>query len=234
MKKSLAILVVFCLSACAELQTIAENMPQTGYGVSNTEIANGLKQALEAGITRQVTKLAEENGFYGNELVRIVLPKELQDMENALRKFGLGSLADKGIKALNDAAEDAVGEAIPIFVDAVEGMTFDDAKNILLGDDRAATTFLETRTDQALYNKFSPVIQNSFQKVGADKIWASIINEYNKIPLADNVNPDLTDYVTMQALDGVYTMIAVEEKEIRNNIGARTTKLLQKVFALQD
>src|SRR5690606_23539413 len=108
-----------------------------------------------------------------------------------LRDFGLGSLADKGIKALNTAAEDAVGEAIPIFVNAVEGMTFTDAKNILLGDDRAATTFLETRTDQALYNKFSPVIKNSFQKVGADKIWTSIINEYNKIPLTDNVNPDL-------------------------------------------
>lgn len=234
MKKIFLIGLVFFLSACAELQSIAENLPDDGYGISQTEIGNGLKEALRIGITQQVTKLSKENGFYGNQLVRIGLPEELQKVEKGLRNIGLGSLADKGIQALNDAAEDAVGEAIPIFMDAVKGMTFSDAKNILLGGEQAATNYLETKTNAALYNKFNPIIQNSFAKVGANQVWSNLISRYNKIPFTENVNPDLTDYVTTQALGGVYKMIAVEEKDIRSNIGARTTDLLRKVFALQD
>ena len=234
MKKLLTILLIFNLTACAELQTIAENLPDNDYGISENEIGNGLKQALRVGITQQVTKLSNDNGFYGNQLVRIALPEELQKVENTLRDVGLGKLADQGIKALNDAAENAVGEAVPIFIDAVEGMTFNDAKNILLGGDRAATSYLENKTTQSLYNKFEPIIQNSFAKVGADQIWNNLIMQYNKVPFTDNVNPNLTDYVTQEALSGVYTMIAVEEKEIRNNIQSRTSDLLRRVFALQD
>ena len=147
---------------------------------------------------------------------------------------GLGSLADSGLKALNRAAEDAVKEATPIFVSAVKDITFTDAKNILLGDDSAATNYLTTKTQTALYDKFRPVIQNSFSKVGADQIWTNLITKYNTLPLTNNVNPDLTDYVTSEALEGVYTMIALEEKEIRNKISSRSTDLLKKVFALQD
>lgn len=234
MRKITILSLFFCFFACAELQSISENLPQSGYGLSQTDIANGLKQALEKGVTQEVTKLAKENGFYANELVRINLPEELQKVEKALRDIGMGNLADKGVQALNNAAEDAVSTAIPIFMDAVKDMSFTDAKNILLGDDRAATTYLESRTNTALYNEFSPIIRNSFEKVGADKIWSNIITQYNKIPFTENVNSNLTDYVTGEALKGVYTMIAVEEKEIRNNFEARTTDLLQKVFALQD
>lgn len=234
MKKIFLIALIFQLSSCAELQTIAENMPDSGYGISQTEIGNGLKQALRIGVTQQVTKLANENGFYGNDLVRIALPEELQKVESTLRDIGLGSLADEGIKALNAAAGDAVQTAIPIFVDAVEGMSFTDAKNILLGDNNAATTYLENRTNRALYNEFQPIINNSFTKVGADKIWKNLIVRYNQIPFTNDVNPNLTDYVTQEALKGVYTMIAVEEKEIRTNLGSRTTDLLRRVFALQD
>lgn len=234
MKKIFLIFLVFSLSACAELQTIADNLPDSGYGLTQTEIGDGLKQALQIGITQQVTKLAKDNGFYGNSLVRIALPSELQKVEKTLRDIGLGSLADEGIKALNNAAEDAVGEAVQIFVNAVKGMSFTDAKNILLGGDRSATSYLENKTTTSLYNKFEPVIQNSFAKVGADQIWSKIISEYNKIPFTENVNPDLTDYVTQEALKGVYTMIAVEEKDIRNNLQSRTTDLLRRVFALQD
>ncbi|HAT65897.1 MAG TPA: DUF4197 domain-containing protein, partial [Flavobacteriaceae bacterium] len=141
---------------------------------------------------------------------------------------------DEGLKILNRAAEDAVKEATPIFVDAVKGITFADAKNILLGPDNAATTYLEGKTQSALYAKFNPVIQNSFAKVGADQIWNNIITTYNSIPLVNKVNPDLTDYVTNEALKGVYTMISVEEKNIRTKVSSRTTDLLRKVFVLQD
>lgn len=197
-------------------------------------IGNGLRQALDFGIDKQVSKLTKRDGFYKNPLVKILLPQELQKVDKALRDIGLDNLADEGLKILNRAAEDAVKEATPIFVDAVKGITFNDAKNILLGPDNAATSYLENRTNKALYDKFNPVIQNSFSKVGADQIWTNIINKYNTIPFVESVNPDLTDYVTNEALKGVYKMIAVEEKNIRTKINSRTTTLLKQVFALQD
>ncbi|WGF91192.1 DUF4197 domain-containing protein [Aequorivita marisscotiae] len=223
----------FALISCAELQQVVNTLP-TQTGTDPTMIASGLRQALNFGIEKQVSKLTKENGFYSNKLVKIMLPAELQKVDQTLRDIGLGSLADQGIKALNRAAEDAVKEATPIFVTAVKQITFTDAKNILLGPDNAATNYLEQRTNTALYAKFNPVIKRSFSKVGADQIWTNIINRYNAVPFVAKVNPDLTDYVTNEALNGVYKMISIEEKDIRNNIAARTTTLLRQVFALQD
>lgn len=236
MKKIIAVLILFSLVSCAELQGVIDGLPgESGLpGIDNQMIGNGLKQALDFGIDKQVTKLTSTDGFYKNELVKILLPEELQKVDNTLRAIGLGKLADEGIKALNRAAEDAVSEATPIFVDAVKQITFNDVRSILLGTDDAATQYLEGKTNAALYNKFNPVIKNSFAKVGADQIWTNLITKYNDLPLTNNVNPDLTDYVTQQALQGVYTMIAVEEKEIRTKTQSRTTDLLKRVFALQD
>lgn len=233
-KKILVCIIAFQLFACGELQQVVNQLPQGSTGISNDMIAQGLRQALDKGIEQQVSKLEKENGFFTNQLVKILLPEELQKVDKTLRDIGLGSLADEGLKVLNRAAEDAVGEATPIFVNAVKGITFTDAKNILLGSDNAATKYLTTATQKELYAKFNPVIKNSFARVGADRIWTNLINKYNSIPLTQNVNPDLTDYVTQEALKGVYTMIAVEEKEIRTKVSARTTDLLQKVFRLQD
>lgn len=235
MKKSLFILLaIFTLNACAELQGVVNSLPQGGGILSNTDIAAGLRQALDLGIEKQVSTLTKTDGFYKNELVKIFLPAELQKVDKGLRDIGLGNLADEGLKALNRAAEDAVKEATPIFVNAVKEMTFADAKNILLGTDDAATQYLTSRTKTSLYDKFHPVINKSFAKVGADQIWSNLINKYNAIPFTSKVNPDLTNYVTDEALKGVYTMIAVEEREIRNKVGARSTDLLRRVFALQD
>lgn len=234
MKKIVVLLTLFTLNSCAELQGVVDSLPQGGGVLSNTDIAAGLRQALDLGIEKQVAKLTKTDGFYGNDLVKILLPAELQKVDKGLRDIGLGNLADEGLKVLNRAAEDAVKEATPIFVNAVKEITFDDARNILLGDDAAATLYLTRKTQRSLYDKFQPVINNSFSKVGADQIWQNLINRYNAIPFTSNVNPDLTDYVTEQALKGVYTMIAVEEKEIREKVGARSTDLLRRVFALQD
>lgn len=231
MKKFLALFIVFSLFSCAEMQQVLSQLPQP---VSEADIANGLRAALDKGIETQVQKLTLEDGFYRNELVKILLPEELQKVDAGLRKVGLGNLADQGLKLMNRAAEDAVKEAIPIFAGAVREMTFADARNILLGTDNAATNYLVDKTQTQLYQKFNPVIQQSFSKVGADKIWDNLITRYNQLPLTNDVNPDLTDYVTQEALNGVFTMIALEEKEIRNNVGARSTALLKKVFALQD
>ncbi len=234
MKKILLLLLIPVLTGCAELQDIANQMPGGGYGITNAEIASGLQQALDQGIDKQVTKLTQEDGFFRNELVRITLPPELQKVDKTLRDVGLSSLADEGLKVLNRAAEDAVKEATPIFVNAVKEITFTDARNILLGSNTAATTYLNQKTEQQLYSKFNPVITNSLDRVGATQVWTNIIDRYNALPLTSKVNPDLPDYVTREALSGVYTMIAIEEQEIRANIASRTTQLLQRVFALQD
>ena len=233
MKKVLILAMAISLSGCAEMQQVLSQLPQT-QTMGGVDIAGGLKEALNNGISKQVTKLTATDGFYKNQAVKILLPEELKKVDSGLRKIGLGSLADEGIKVLNRAAEDAVKEATPIFVDAVKNMSFTDAKNILMGNENSATNYLQNSTSTALYGKFNPVIQNSFSKVGADKVWTNIINKYNSIPLVKKVNPDLTDYVTNQAMNGVFKMVAVEEKNIRTNLNSRTSVLLQKVFAMQD
>lgn len=234
MKRTLLCFSVFLVLGCTELQQVVNQLPQGTPGIGNAKIAQGLRDALNLGIEKQVNKLALKDGFFKNELVKIVLPDELKKVDKTLRDIGLGNLADEGLRVINRAAEDAVKEATPIFVDAVKGITFADARQILLGADNAATGYLERSTSTKLYNKFNPIIKSSFNKVGADRIWKNIITKYNDLPFTNDVNPDLTDYTTSEALDGVYTMIAIEEKEIRTKISSRTTDLLRRVFALQD
>lgn len=235
MKKFVSITAAFAFSfvlvSCAELQQVANQFPELSQ---NLDINGGLKEALNNGISKQVSKLTALDGFYKNQAVKILLPEELQRVDKTLRKIGLSSLADDGIKMLNRAAEDAVKESTPIFLDAIRGMSFNDAKGILMGNESSATVYLQTTTASPLYAKFNPVIKNSFAKVGADKVWTNIITKYNSIPLVKKVNPDLTDYTTNKALEGVFKMIAVEEKNIRTNISSRTSDLLRKVFAMQD
>jgi hypothetical protein len=220
-------------TGCAELQNVVNQVAKSG-ALSQEQIGNGLRQALDNGIKNQVSKLTSTDGFYKNELVKIMLPEELQAVDKGLRKIGLGNLADEGIKVLNRAAEDAVKTATPIFINAVKEITFVDAKNILLGNQNAATSYLKGKTSDDLYASFTPVIKNSFSKVGVDKVWSGLIKKYNSIPFVKNVNPDLTTYVTTRALEGVFTMIEVEEKGIREKAGLRNTALLQQVFSLQD
>jgi len=229
------IIVLVQFTACAELQQVITQLPTQGSSeLGNTQIGAGLKQALDNGITKQVSKLALKDGFNKNSLVKILLPAELQKVDKTLRSIGLSHLADEGLKVLNRAAEDAVSEAIPVFINAIKGMSFSDAKQILLGDQMAATNYLQRSTSSSLYQKFNPIIKNSFQKVGADQIWKNLITRYNSVPFVKKVNPDLTDYVTNEALKGVFTMVAVEEKNIRTKLSSRNTDLLRKVFALQD
>lgn len=232
MKKLVLFILVIQLSSCAELNKFVETMPNPT--ISNAQISNGLKEALHNGITNQVTTLAKKDGFYKSSVAKILMPKELQKVENTLRSLGLGSVADEGVKMLNRAAEDAVAEAIPIFTDAIKGLTLNDAKNILLGDNNSATKYLQSATNQALYAKFEPIINNSFKKVGADRIWNNLINKYNSLPLTQDVNPDLTNYVTNEALKSVFKMVSKEELNIRTKASSRTSDLLRKVFALQD
>ncbi len=220
------------LGSCAELQQVVNTLPQEG--LSNQQIASGLKEALNKGIDKEVTKLMAPDGFYKDQMVKILLPEDLQKVDKTLRDLGMGQLADQGLLLLNRAASDAVKEAKPIFVEAITTMSFDDAKNILLGGKTAATDYLKQKTANQLYQKFSPQVQKSLHKVNADQVWADIITKYNQIPFVTKVNPDLTDYVTNKAMDGVFVKVAVEEQKIRTDFNERTSDLLKKVFALQD
>ena len=234
MKKIVLSLVAFSLFSCAEMQQVLDQLPQGTGILSQAEIGSGLKEALNNGITKQVSKLTVTDGFFKNQAVKILLPEELQVVDKKLRQIGMSSLADEGLKVLNRAAEDAVKEATPVFVNAIKNIKIADAKTILMGNKNAATTYLQQSTNKELYTKFLPVVQQSIGKVGADKIWNGIIQKYNTVPLVSKINPDLNDYVTNKALEGVFKMIAIEEKNIRTDLQSRTSTVLKKVFAMQD
>lgn len=202
-----------------------------GAGLSNNEIAGGLKEALVSGAKNAAGKLSATDGYFRNMAVKILLPPEAQQVEQTLRSIGMGSLVDDAVLAMNRAAEDAAKKAAPIFVDAITGMSIQDGIGILRGGNTAATQFLQNRTTNALTSAFKPVIQNSLNQVGATRIWETVFTTYNQLPLIrEKVNPDLSGYVTQRALDGLFKSIADEELKIRTNPVSRGTELLQKVF----
>lgn len=201
---------------------------------TNAEIGTGLKQALQQGISKSADQLSAVDGFFKNSAIKILFPPEAKSAENMLRGIGMGDLCDKVILSLNRAAEDAAGQAKPIFINAIKQMSLQDVTNILLGPKDAATQYFKRTTSPQLITAFKPVIQTSLNKVGATKYWGAAANEYNKVPFVSKVNPDITDYATQKAIDGLFHEIALEELNIRQNIGARSTPLLQKVFAFAD
>ena len=217
----------------AQLGNILKQAGATGTPTT-LEIASGIKQGLEIGTSNGADKLSAKDGFLGNMAVKILFPPEAQKVENALRGIGLGSVADNVITSLNRAAEDAAQEAKPIFIAAVRQMTITDATNILMGKQDAATEYFKRVTTAQLMSKFSPIIGNSLNKVGATKYWTEAANSYNKIPLVKPVTADLNAYVTQKAIDGMFKQVAQEELQIRENINARSTTLLKKVFGYAD
>ena len=199
-------------------------------GLGNDEIIAGLKEALTVGTEKGTSILSKENGFLGNELLKIVIPTDAQKIEKTLRNVGLGKQVDDAILTMNRGAEEACKKAAPIFVDAIKKMTVQDAVGILKGADTAATVYLKNNTTNSLSTAFKPIIDSALEKVGATKYWSTMVTTYNKFSM-QKINPDLSAYVTERALQGVFTQIAAEEKNIRKNPVARSSELLKKVFA---
>lgn len=225
---SFILLSVLFLGGCDTLSQISKSLD---LGTpTDSEINSGLKQALEYGTSYASGELSKEDGYFGNIAVKILFPDEAKKVENTLRSLGLGSVCDQVILSVNRAAEDAAKEAKPIFVDAIKQMTITDVKNILLGQNDAATQYFEGKTTSSLESKFKPVIQSSLDKVGATKYWSDVITRYNKVPLVTPIEADLSTYVTKKAIDGLFHEIAIEELKIRESAAARSTFLLQKVF----
>ncbi len=199
-------------------------------GPTETEVAMGLKEALQLGTTKGINVLNQTDGYFKNAVIKVLMPKEAQKVANTLNDIGLGSLVDKAVLSMNRAAEDAAVAAKPIFISAIKDMTIADAWTILRGDDNAATNYFKAKTSQNLYNAFKPKIETSLDKVGATRHYGDVMDRYNQIPFVQPVNTDLSDHVTNKAIDGLFHMIEKEEKNIRTNFSARVTDLLRKVF----
>lgn len=207
------------------------NKSKGGSGLSNDEIIAGLKEALSVGAQNSSSKLSAVDGFFANAAIKVLMPPEAKKAENTLRSVGMGDLVDKAILSMNRAAEEASKSAAPIFLDAIKGMSFQDALGILKGSDTAATGYLRGKTSPALTSAFRPVIDSALQKTGATRYWKNVFDAYNKLPTTFNkVNPDLSGYVTGKALGGLFIQVAQEEKSIRKDPAARVTETLKKVF----
>ncbi len=201
-----------------------------GKPLTTAEVGAGLKEALINGISKGSDLVSQMDGYFKNPEIKIPFPPDVKKVEDRLRQLGLGGEVDKFVMTLNRGAEDAAKEAKPIFIAAIKQMTIDDAWAILKGEPDAATQYLKRTTSTLLKEKFKPVIQASLGKVNATKYYSDIINRYNSIPLVQKVNPDLNDYATDLAIQGLFTMIAKEEKNIRQDPLARTSELLKRVF----
>ena len=210
--------LVLALTACTSAQlnqTIGEVNKAMGTTpaekpLTTVEVGDGLKEALINGISKGADQVSLTDGYFKNLEIKIPFPPEVQKVEKTLRDIGLGSEVDKFVMTLNRGAEDAAKEAKPIFVSAIRSMTIQDAWAILKGEDNAATEYLRRTTSSQLKDAFKPVIQNSLNKVNATKYYGDLVTRYNKIPLVEKVNPNLDDYATDKAIQGLFVMIAKE------------------------
>lgn len=200
-----------------------------GSSLSEEEIINGLKEALTIGTNNSTKKLGVENGFFNDAILKIIMPPEAEKVASTLRRLGMGYLVDKAELSMNRAAEDATAGVGDIFIEAIKKMTIKDGIEILKGDSVAATNYLKTNTTQQLIEKIKPVIEASLKKVNATKYWSDVFTNYNKF-LHQNVNTDLTAYVSGKTSDAIFYTISQEENKIRKDPAAQVTDLLKKVF----
>ena len=212
------------------LKNNLKNTSKSIAAITEDEAATALRDALNNGINNSVEIVSKVDGYLQNPEIKIPFPPDAKKIEDRLRSLGLNKLVDDAILFINRAAEDAAKEAKPIIVQAIKNMTVKDAINIVKGKEDEGTNYLKKNTFDSLYQKFIPPIEISLEKVNATKHWSTVINRYNKIPMVQKVNPDLDDYVTRKALDGLFIMIAKEEKKIREKPLARVTETLKKVF----
>jgi hypothetical protein len=222
----LALLCTLAFTSCDVLKSLP-----SATSVSQAEASQAIREALDKGVGKGISFLNKTDGFFGNNVYKLFLPPEAQKIENTLRNIGMGSIVDRAILQINRAAEDAVGYASPIFVDAIKEMTIADAINIVKGQPDAATQYFRQKTTQKLVNAFTPIVKQSLDKFSATKYYGDVVSTYNNFPTTLNkINPDLPSYVVDKAVNALFDQIAQEEANIRANPVARTTEILKKVF----
>lgn len=234
MKQFLLFLLATVLIVNSEAQSILDKAKKT-FGKNNSNVTEeeagfGVKEALNNGISSAVSFLNKPDAFFKNDLYKVLLPPDAKKMEKTLRDIGMGKMADDAIEAINRGAEDAVGFATPIFVDAIKQMTVTDALKLVTGGKNSITNFFREKTSAKLKAAFMPVIDKSLEKTNATKYYGDAVNRYNKVPLVKKMSPDLSDHVAEKTLFALFDRIGVEEANIRSNPAARTSDLLKKVF----
>ncbi|UCG26615.1 MAG: DUF4197 domain-containing protein [Bacteroidales bacterium] len=231
MKKIITLLISFTLIlyGCDILKEL-EVSTTSGSELTTDEIVQGLKEALRVGTNNAITTLSRENGFYGDPQLKIPFPEEAGVVEEKLRSVGMNKLVDDFIMNMNRGAEKAVTKAGPIFMDAIREIGFSDARNILNGPDNAATEYFRENTSQELADAFEPDVSQILDQVNVTKYWSDVMSTYNRIPFTQKVETDLAKYVTGKAVDGLFTMLAAEEKKIREDPVARVSDILKRVF----
>jgi len=223
------IAVLFLFNSCDTMSQLPIKIG--GNGVTEAEAGAGIKEALSQGLVNAVLKLNKEDGFFKDAIYKVLLPPDAKKIENTLRNLGFGSTVDKAILQINRAAEDAAGTAKPIFIDAVKSMTVSDAIGLIKNGDTSATHFFRTKTSAKLVAAFLPVIKASLDKLDATRLYGDLVTKYNALPTTfKKLNPDLPGFVTDRATFALFDLVAGEEKNIRQNVAARTTDLLKKVF----
>lgn len=230
---------IAALSSLAEAQTSLDKMFNTlkdvtgksaGSSPGAANVTEGLKEALRVGTDKAVSRTGKTDGFFSNPLIKIVTPEQFQSIEKGLRLAGYGSTVDEFVLSMNRAAEAAAPQAKQIFVNAITSMSFADANQILQGGDTAATDFFKEKTSQDLYSAFRPVVDSNLDKLGTVQKYNNLVGQAKRMPFMKSQNLDVGNYVTNKALDGLFRMVAEEEKSIRTNPAARVTPLLKQVF----
>ena len=227
------LLLAVMSSSCVKMDKAVKHYQEIkSSGQLNSEtVAAGLKEALKVGTDRTVFSTSAVDGYLGDALIRIAMPEEFQKMSKTLRKLGLGRYVDEMEIAMNRAAEQAAAEAREVFWQAITSMTLDDAYNILKSHDTAATDYFRSRTEQSLRQRYLPIVKEKMKKVGLYQSYNRAVESYMAIPFVKRPALNLNSYVTDSALNGLFTILAQEEKKIRTNPAARTTELLKRVFA---
>ncbi len=231
-------IVLAMLSPCQAgfLDSISSEILPAGQvqsSLDNSTIAKGLKEALASGTERAITTVSKTDGYFGNQLIKILLPEKINKVAKLLKEVGYQGKVNEFELSMNRAAEKAAPKAAKFFGDAIREMTVEDAKTILNGGDTAATKFFEKKTRARLFEAFKPTVSKSMEQVGTARSYKAMIGKYESLPLASLTGApslDLDKYVTDKALDGLFTMVAKEEKNIRSNPAARTSDILRKVF----
>jgi Protein of unknown function (DUF4197) len=237
--KNLTIILLLMLAALSgQSQTLNQiinsaNSIISASSLSNADITEGLKEALSVGSTKATEQSSKTDGFYKNPLIKIPYPNETREMMSTLKSVGMSKQVKAFEMQLNRAAEDAAKKAAPIFIAAIKGLTIQDGLTILKGSNDEATQYLKRNTSTNLTNEFKPVISNSLKKVQITKYWKPLFTKYNKLPMVKKVNPNLEDYVTQKAMEGLFKLVAQEELKIRQDPAARVSDILKKVFGAQ-
>lgn len=222
--KKAGVMVALCVVFCTPVR--ADGLD----ALSNAEAGSGLKEALAKGAEYAVSTLGKENGFLGNDQVRIGLPGSLQKAESALRMFGGGKYVDDLVGTMNHAAEQAVGEAKPVLLDALKKMSVEDAKGVLAGGQDSATQYFRKTTSETLTQRFLPIVKQATQKVQLADKYNQFAGKAAGAGLLDSKDANLEGYITQKTLDGLFVMVAEQEKAIRQDPVGTGSKLLGKVF----